>query len=127
MIDETGNKYTIASVPEGGSSTTRNGEDALNSYVVPSRRAIQYEFDKGPFGRAHYINYSQGLENLSVVCGNLSFNILCDLEGLINLKYVNSPKSILRKPKLILNKLKQNLIACFHKESMQPENPEKVK
>lgn len=70
---------------------------------------------------------TKGLENLSVVCGNLSFNILCDVESLINLKYVNSPKSILRKPKLILNKLKQNLIACFHKESMQPENPEKVK
>lgn len=64
LIDETGNKYTISSVPIGGSSTTRNGEAALNSYVVPSRRAIPYEFDKGLWERDNYISYSQGLENL---------------------------------------------------------------
>ena len=63
LIDETGNEYTIASVSEGGSSTTRNGEAALNSYVVPSRRAIPYEFDKGLWERDNYISYSQGLEN----------------------------------------------------------------
>ena len=70
---------------------------------------------------------TKGLENLSVVCGNLNFGLDCDLEGLINLKYVNFPKSILRKPKLILNKLKQNLAAMFYKDNADSKKPEKIK
>ena len=70
---------------------------------------------------------TKGLENLNIVCGGLILGDICDVGSLINLRYVNFPQSVLLKPKLILNRLRQKLIAFFRKESMQPENPEKVK
>lgn len=66
---------------------------------------------------------TKGLENLSVVCGNLSFDLHCNLEGLINLKYANS----IINQSMLDELLRQNLIACFHKESIQSENSKKVK
>lgn len=76
---------------------------------------------------------TSGLANLNIICDSLSLSYDCNLKGLSSLKYVYSPKDISKKiqskekRKLSLTSLKQNLIAFFHKEDMQPQYQEKVK
>lgn len=82
---------------------------------------------------------TKGLENLSVVCGNLNFGLNCNLEGLINLKYVGAPKRLLeivspepqskqqQLEKNRLVRLKQKLAAIFYKDNADSKKPEKIK
>lgn len=63
LIDEDDKTYTITSVPGGGSSTQKSEPFSLNYYVLPSRRAIPFDFTKGQWDRDTYISHAQKLES----------------------------------------------------------------
>ena len=62
LTDEESKTYSIVSVEGGGSSTQKNEDFNLQFYVLPSRRAIPFDFGKGVWNRETYISYSQTLE-----------------------------------------------------------------
>lgn len=47
LTDEESKTYSITSVAGGGSSTQKSEKFDLQSYVLPSRRAIPFDFGKG--------------------------------------------------------------------------------
>lgn len=64
-IDNNDVIYTISTVPDGGGLTKREPDNSsLKSYVVPSRRAVEYEFD-GCYkpDRDSFISSAQCLNN----------------------------------------------------------------
>lgn len=63
LIDELEKVYTISSVEGGGSSTQKSEPFTFQHYVVPSRRAIPFEFSRGSWSRDVYIANAQNLEN----------------------------------------------------------------
>lgn len=63
LIDEDDKTYTITSVPGGGSSTQKSESFSFNYYVLPSRRAIPFDFGKGQWDRDTYISNAQKLES----------------------------------------------------------------
>lgn len=63
LTDENDKTYTITSVPGGGSSTQKSEPFSLNYYVLPSRRAISFDFTKGQWDRNTYISAAQKLES----------------------------------------------------------------
>jgi predicted ATPase len=62
LIDEADKKYTVTTVPGGGSSTKKNEPFSLNPYIIPSRRAISFDFSKGHMDRNTFISVTQRLE-----------------------------------------------------------------
>ncbi len=62
LRDETDKLYTITSTTTGGSSTVQNEKYTLKSYVLQSRRAIDYEFGRNQQNKDRYITFSQKLE-----------------------------------------------------------------
>ena len=64
-IDNNGLVCAISTVPEGGGLTNRVPEGSnLRSYVVPSRRAVEFEFNRNYIpDRESYITNSQHLNN----------------------------------------------------------------
>lgn len=62
LTDEESKTYSIVSVEGGGSSTQKNEDFNLQFYILPSRRAIPFDFGKGVWNRETYISYSQTLE-----------------------------------------------------------------
>lgn len=63
LTDELGKDYTISSVEGGGSSTQKSEPFSFKHYVLPSRRAIPFEFSKGSWSKDTYILNAQKLEN----------------------------------------------------------------
>lgn len=62
LTDEESKTYSITSVAGGGSSTQKSEKFDLQSYVLPSRRAIPFDFGKGSWNRETYISYAHKLE-----------------------------------------------------------------
>ena len=62
LTDEESNTYSIVSAEGGGSSTRKNKDFNLQFYVLPSRRAIPFDFGKGVWNKENYISHSQTLE-----------------------------------------------------------------
>lgn len=63
LTDEQGKTYSIKSVVGGGSSTQKSEPFSHKYYVIPSRRAIPFEFSKGSWTKDQYISNAQKLEN----------------------------------------------------------------
>lgn len=62
VIDENDSVYKIATVKEGGSSTTKDPANfELNTYVMQSRRHVDFEFHEGTNERDQYIKHYQKL------------------------------------------------------------------
>lgn len=61
--DSSGNTARIESMPGGGSSTKKTGHIDSENYILPSRRAVSFEFRKEHMDRSQYIRYAQKLEN----------------------------------------------------------------
>ncbi len=55
LVDETDQQYTIKTISAGGSSTEKNFPFNLNFYVIPSRRAVAFEFHSMSWDRNFYI------------------------------------------------------------------------
>lgn len=66
LTDEGDKVYTISSLPGGGSSTKKSEKPDLKCYVVPSRRAVPFDFGKLQWNRDTYISNSQKLESQRV-------------------------------------------------------------
>ena len=62
LTDEESKTYSITSVAGGSSSTQKSEKFDLQSYVLPSRRAIPFDFGKGSWNRETYISYAHKLE-----------------------------------------------------------------
>ena len=63
LTDEEDKEYTIETVSNGGSSTKRNNNKNHSFYIVQSRRAIDFEFNKHKTSRDNYISTSLGIQN----------------------------------------------------------------
>lgn len=63
MEDEVGNICTIKTVESGGSSTTKIPNQSHSTYVLQSRRFVEYEFSQGEQSREQYLNSSNKLDN----------------------------------------------------------------
>lgn len=64
LQDENGAIYKISTVSEGGSSTIKDPSDfKLKTYVLQSRRHVDYEFREGVNQRDQYINQYQKLDD----------------------------------------------------------------
>lgn len=64
IIDENDSKYMITTVREGGSSTVKNPANfELKTYVMQSRRHVDYEFREGTNERDTYIKFYQKLDD----------------------------------------------------------------
>lgn len=63
FTNENDQTCTITTVPEGGSSTQKSNTLSLNCYVLPSRRAVPFDFSKGLSDRNTYVSTFQKLEN----------------------------------------------------------------
>lgn len=61
--DSSGNTACIESIPGGGSSTQKTGQVSSENYILPSRRAVPFEFSKSTWDKALYISQAQKLEN----------------------------------------------------------------
>ena len=76
IIDENDNEYTIRTVDSGGSSTEKNSDFSFKSYIVQSRRAINYEFSKATTSRDHYVSEALGIESQrSATLNNFTYRI----------------------------------------------------
>jgi predicted ATP-dependent endonuclease of OLD family len=76
LKDENNKECTITSVPGGGSSTQKSDSNSFNYYVVPSRRAIPFDFTRGEWNRDTYISSAQRLGNeRSHSLSNFNFRI----------------------------------------------------
>ncbi|WP_373482327.1 AAA family ATPase [Acetobacterium sp.] len=63
MTDDSGNINTIETVESGGSSTVKTVNKSYSTYILQSRRFIDYEFGKGQQTRDEYLFGSNKLEN----------------------------------------------------------------
>lgn len=63
LTDENDEIFTITSVSGGGSSTQKNKPLGFKPYVLPSRRAIPFDFGKNQWDRDYYISTAQKLES----------------------------------------------------------------
>lgn len=63
LTDEEGKTYSITSLDGNGSSTKKNGSFSLLYYVLPSRRAVSFEFGKHLWDRDQYIGIAQTLND----------------------------------------------------------------
>jgi len=63
LIDEENKVGKITSVEGGGSSTEKNGEMDKKFYIVPSRRAIPFEFNKNNWDKYTYMVHAQGFQS----------------------------------------------------------------
>lgn len=62
LVDENDSMYKIATVKEGGSSTVKEPENfEIKTYVMQSRRHVDYEFREGTNEREQYIKNFQKL------------------------------------------------------------------
>lgn len=63
LTDEEDKQYSITSVARGGSSTEKSGKFGFKHYILPSRRAVPFEFGKLSWNKEQYISNSQKLDN----------------------------------------------------------------
>ena len=64
LIDDQNKKCSITSLPNRGSSTKRVPEEYTHkSYVIPSRRAVEYEFSNNLWDRDTFITEANKLKN----------------------------------------------------------------
>lgn len=63
ITDEDNNTGIITSLADGGSSTQKCGTMNKKFYIVPSRRAISFEFNKNNWNKQDYLINAHGFQN----------------------------------------------------------------
>lgn len=63
LTDEEDKIGTIISMAGGGSSTIKEGEMNKKFYIIPSRRAIPFEFGKTNWDKQNYLIHAQGFQS----------------------------------------------------------------
>ncbi len=63
LTDENEKTYSISSIEGRSSSTKKSEKFDLKCYVLPSRRAVPFDFGKGTWSRDTYISNAQKLES----------------------------------------------------------------
>lgn len=61
--DSSGKIACIKSMPEGGSSTQKTGQLSSKNYILPSRRAVPFEFSKSTWDKDLYMAQAHKLED----------------------------------------------------------------
>lgn len=61
--DSSGEIACIKSIPGGGSSTQRTGQLSSKNYILPSRRAVPFEFSRSTWTKDLYMTQAHKLEN----------------------------------------------------------------